>query len=207
MRLLRPASASAYATTSTHAWTVRNGASEAARAACAIAAVRDLPLVLGVARELHRGDEARVCAGVLVRELEEAVGERRGGGDRLRVERGVLGVLWPVLDSEATIATRPAARLRRDRRGTPPAGDGRCGRQPVHEGSDRQVAEARARFHPPIVGTATSARGEPVRPADRGPSGPETVSRPRGGDPGGRVSNRTRPASIMLSDSAEPARI
>ena len=118
----------------------------------------DLALVLGLARELHRGAVRRVRGRVLVRQLEAAVHEPAGDGDRLGVERGVLRVLGPVLRQRGDHRHEARCEAGRDRRGAAPAGDGLCGRQPVHEGGDRQVAEARARFHPPIVGTAPTTR-------------------------------------------------
>ena len=126
LRLLRPASASARTTTSRHASTVRYGTSDAARAACADRRRSRSPRSSSVsARQLHRGAEARVGRGVLVGEGEEPVRERRRGRrPPPRGARRARAYFGRSCDSDATIATRPAARLAATAAALPPPGTG-----------------------------------------------------------------------------------
>ena len=85
LTLLRPASASAAATSSRHASTQASGTSRrASRGRAACAAVRAACSSSVSRGQLHRRGEGRVRRGVLVGEVEEAVRERAPGRGRPR---------------------------------------------------------------------------------------------------------------------------
>ena len=123
----------------------------------------DLSLALGVARELHRRDVARVRDGVLVGELEEAVHQLPCRDDRLRVERRVLR---RTLAGPAT-GRRPSPRGPRRGSPRPPRHSphrGRALRTPAGPRRQRPSGRRSACSVPPAdCRDRANARGERVR--------------------------------------------
>ena len=125
LTLLRPASASAAATSSTQASTQRSGTSVAWRAAALRAVGADRLLVVRVARQLHRGGEVRRRPR---RPHRPARGTGRPGARPVSLAQARRSA-WARTSGDprrglATIATRAAPRLAATAEALPPPGTG-----------------------------------------------------------------------------------
>ncbi len=183
LTLLRPASASAASTSSTHASTISNGTSAASRAAARRAVGSVLSLVVRVAGQLQRGGETGIGGGVVVGEGQEPIGEAMAGLSRIR--RGARRAARTSGDlPRARRPSRPGSP--RDRRRSPrryprpgpavPRTAPRRSGRPSGHGSEDRKRHPRGRLY-----VRGAVRKWPDRPRARPPTGASRSVPGRGG--------------------------